>query len=510
MKNIANIINFVRGCEPRVADDSFLFETLKKELELCEKFGFKSTVLFQYDALLDDRYIELVKERQNLVEVGLWFEVVQPLCEDCGFEWHGRFPWDWHNDVGFLVGYEPEQRIKIIDTAFEKFKDIFGYYPSVVGSWHIDAFSLNYMTEQYGIVASCNCKEQCLTDGYTMWGGIYNGGYYPSRKNMLSPAQSKENQIDVPVFRMLGADPIYQYDLGLGNPEKAQKVSSLEPVYDNSGADENWVRWYLRENYNPKNIGFSYTQLGQENSFGWDKISKGLPMQFEQLNDKINNNEIELMALGEAGKFFRESYSLTPCQSMCIDSDYTNADCKTLWYYSRFYRANTLYQKGKLWIRDIYIFDDNFEEKFLTVREETHDCEYSTLPVMDGYRYSRDGIRAGIYFCKDGEKVLFHGKYISKKIDEKCSEISIGNEVKITFKENEILIECPDNLTLNFEHAKCDTPYKKIEEKTLYLSYKNYDYSLKLGKGFFRENENGFFIEPEGGKTVLNFNGEKI
>lgn len=503
MKNFANIINFVRACEPRVEDDSYLFETTKAELELCEKYGFKSTVLLQYDAMIDGRYIELLNKHKNLVEIGLWFEVVQPLCEDCGIKWRGRFPWDWHSDVGFLVGYLPEERTKIIDKAFEKFKEIFGYFPTVAGSWHIDAFSLNYMKEKYGITASCNCKEQCLTDGYTIWGGVYNGAYYPSKKNMLSPAQTKENQINLPVFRMLGADPVHQYDLGLGTPEKAQKVVSLEPVYGNSGADENWVKWYLKENFNPKNIGFSYTQLGQENSFGWDGISDGLSMQFKLLNEKINSGEIELMTLGEAGKFFSENYDMTPCQSIFIDKDYSDADYKTLWFYSRFYRANVLFQNGRFWLRDLYLFNENFTEKYFTEREETHDSEFYTLSVMDGYRFSRDGIRAGIYLCKDGEKVSFSGEYKSKKISENSAEISVGNEVKILLGEEEISVEINNDFIMRFEHADCEISYGHLEEKTLKMNYRNFDYSLNLSAGFFGRDEHGIFIKPERGKIVF-------
>jgi hypothetical protein len=43
------------------------------------------------------------------------------------------------------------------------------------------------------------------------------------------PAQNAENQIPVPIFRMLGSDPIHQYDNGLGTGW--QRVVSLEPVY---------------------------------------------------------------------------------------------------------------------------------------------------------------------------------------------------------------------------------------------------------------------------------------
>ena len=49
------------------------------------------------------------------------------------------------------------------------------------------------------------------------------------------PAQNLENQIPVPVFRMLGSDPIHQYDNGLGG--NVQRVVSLEPVYTKGGGD---------------------------------------------------------------------------------------------------------------------------------------------------------------------------------------------------------------------------------------------------------------------------------
>ena len=126
MKNIVNIINFVRGIEPR--DDSIdLLGALREELKLCRQYAFPNTVLFQYDALIKPEYQKLVKEYEDLSELGLWLEVVQPLTEDTGIPWRGRWGWDWHNDVGFLIGYEPEHRKRLIDTAFLKFKEIFGF-----------------------------------------------------------------------------------------------------------------------------------------------------------------------------------------------------------------------------------------------------------------------------------------------------------------------------------------------------------------------------------------------
>ena len=126
MKNIVNIINFVRACEPRSADDSFLFETTKEELKLCRQYNFPSTLLLQYDALIKDKYVSLARDYCDITEIGLWLEVVEPLCDAAGIPWRGRFPWDWHCNVGFLVGYEKEEREKLIDEAFNRFRNIFG------------------------------------------------------------------------------------------------------------------------------------------------------------------------------------------------------------------------------------------------------------------------------------------------------------------------------------------------------------------------------------------------
>lgn len=83
------------------------------------------------------------------------------------------------------------------------------------------------------------------TDGYTLWGGYWNQAYYPSKLSAYMPAQHAENQIPVPVFRMLGSDPIRQYESGLGTGHQA--VVTLEPVYPDAGGDSSWVQWFLKQ-----------------------------------------------------------------------------------------------------------------------------------------------------------------------------------------------------------------------------------------------------------------------
>ena len=511
MKNTVNIINFVRECEPRCEDDSFLFMTTKEELELCRQYGFPSTVLLQYDALIDEKYIELLNNYSENTEIGLWLEVVKPLTEAVGIPWRGRYPWDWHNDVGFLVGYTPDERKLLIDTAFGKFKEIYGKYPSSCGSWHIDAFSLQYMYEKYNISASCNCKEQYGTDGYTIWGGIYSGAYYPSKYNMLCPANTAENQINVPVFRMLGADPIYQYDMNIGDKNACQKVTSLEPVYGNSGCNEAWVKWYLSENFNNKGISLSYAQTGQENSMGWEDISKGLPMQFRVLKEMQTDGKIIIETLSESGKRFRDNFSLTPPQAQMFDTDINDNRYKTLWYNCKNYRLNVLYEQGRIWIRDLYIFNELFKEKFLNEKEDSHNCSYYTLPVVDGFRFSDKNTRAGLYFMKEGKELTFTAPWRTFT-NNNAASVYLDEELKITAAENSIHIRCCEtdwNLyALNAENA--ETPYITAELKSLKMKFSYYgeeyfNYEMRLRKGYFKSTDNGFLIFPEDGEIEIIF-----
>ena len=216
---IVNVINFIRQTEPRIdaITDEVLYRTVVEQVKLLNRYGIKGTYLLQYDALISPSYQELLKkETLPGTEIGGWWEITQPHVEAAGLKWRGRYPWDWHADVGFATGYTPEEREKLVDVYMAKFKEIFGKYPSAIGSWFIDAHTLAYMYDKYHIEASCNCRDQIGTDGYTLWGGYWQGGYYPSRKNAYMPAQTRKGQIPVPVFRMLGSDPIYQYDLGIG------------------------------------------------------------------------------------------------------------------------------------------------------------------------------------------------------------------------------------------------------------------------------------------------------
>lgn len=518
---IVNIINFIRQCEPRIEwiTEDVLYETVVEQIKIMKKHQLKGTFLLQYDALIDARYQKLLKGLpSDMFEIGAWWEIPQPLVENSGYRWRGRFPWDWHADVGFATGYSPKERIKLTDTYMADFKKVFGTYPKSVGSWFIDAHTLQYMYDRYGIVASCNCKDQIGTDGYTMWGGYWNQGYYPSKKNAYMPAQNAENQIPVPIFRMLGSDPIHQYDSGLGG--NRQRVVSLEPVYMKGGGDPDWCKWYFDAFVEGAAMGYGYVQAGQENSFTWKKMGQGFEIQMPMIAQLLKEGKVTVQTLAETGKWFKDKFKVTPPTSVTVLKDHSEKDLKTVWFNSRFYRANLLWDQETLRFRDIHLFDETVASDYLTKKGTSTQCDYYTLPVVDGFRWSSLQSVAGLRFKSAGGLEIKGGdptveNHTDGELVVRWPVHSPEGEIVITFNETSVTISAKGEMKNNWflelsSDKKADLPFRKIDRKKLFCSYKNALYALSAKQGVFtNEPGSGLRITPEENRIVLDFSIER-
>lgn len=469
MKNIINIINFVRDVEPRPGREALdLVEPVQQQICLLREHHLRGTFLLQYDALIDATYVSLMKGCQDICEIGLWLEIVQPLVEKIGQTWNGRYPWDWHNDVGFLIGYTPEVRIQLLDEAMHRFYETFGYYPSSVGAWHLDAVSLAHLEKTYHIKACCICREQVGMDGYTLDGGYYNQAYYPSKRNIFCPAQTKEMQISVPVFRMLGSDPIHAYDYRV-KPYGAfrQYAPTLEPIM--AGRSAMFCDWFFQEVFDGNGMSFQYAQVGQENSFGWDKMKDGITYQYASVKKLRDAGKVEVMTLGESGAWYQQTFQETPPSSYTAFHDYLAADRKAVWYENKQYRIGLLWEEGVVYIRDWYLFEEQYPEKYLEKRCETHPCEFRNLPIMDSVLFTDKTSEktAGIYLTVGEEAVRWNT--FSYEENEKTAVIELTNDTyhaKITLQEEGVFVSCDkEALTLCFVYDEAAACGKKVQEK---------------------------------------------
>jgi hypothetical protein len=520
---IVNIINFIRQTEPRnhtEFSDEYLYQTVVAQVKLLNKHNLPGTFLLQYDALVNSQYVDLLKkELPNGSEIGAWWEITQPHIEDAGMKWRGRFPWDWHANVGFATGYTPQEREKLVDVYMEKFKATFGKYPASVGSWFIDAHTLAYLSDKYRIVASCNCKDQLGTDGYTLWGGYWNQAYYPSRKNAYMPAQHRDSQIPVPIFRMLGSDPIYQYESG-------SSVISLEPVYGHGGGSTEWVNWFFKTMFDDPALGFNYAQAGQENSFGWRSMQKGLEYQIPLLAELQQKKKIRVETLETTGKWFKEQYPVTPPTALSALSDIQNKGNKTVWFNSRFYRASILWTNDSFRVRDIHLFDEQLQSAYVDKAGTSTQCIYHTLPVIDGGVWSKKEMLAGLRLVQFDEKGKATELLLGSPVVQSCGKDVLqvetttpnGQMFRIIFREDTIEITNSGNdfvWGLELKTAKdAKLPFTSIAEREVRAKFDNFDYAVKLSAGSFEKPTEStdyiFRIRPANGKVVLDCtNGNK-
>jgi len=501
-RQIVNIINFIRAVEPRGPVD--LAEPVREQIRLMKQHNLKGTFLIQYDALLMPVYVDMLKELDpEQFEIGVWFEVVEPLVRDAGMEWTGRYPWDWHVHCGFSLGYTKEQREKLIDVLYAKFKETFGDYPAVFGSWLFDTHTIRHICDRYGADAFCNCKEQFGTDGYTLWGGYYGQGYYPSRKNMFMPAQTEENRLPAPIFRMLGSDQVYQFDFGLdaeSGADVCQKVVTLEPVYTGQGGgggEPEWVDWYLRENYNGECLSFGYAQAGQENSFGWNSMREGLEYQFPRIAALQAEGKLTAEKLGETGRWFKETFADTPASTITAHSAWDDPDKRSVWYNTKFYRANLYSDGGKVRVRDLHLFSEKFMDPYENVVCTANEATYETLPVVDGNRHSGRGVIAGLY------PVTARGAEITAD-DMNFEDLGSGRArvdfgaLSFVLDERSMTVSGPEGFRLESRIGSAEHVPEVISatDKRLDLRYAGVEYSIIL--------EHGRFADPQ---TILSENG---
>ena len=497
--SILNLVNFVRGCEPRKQNWD-LYTPVVQEIAVNRAHGLPATFLLQYDALVRPDFRELfLRERDDSMELGLWLEMNRPLTEAAGIAWRGRpgYDWDWYVNPGFLPAYTPQQREALIDEAFRLFRETFGHYPRVAGAWVMDAYSMDYMSQRYGMDAFCICREQYAVDAYTLWGGYYNGGYYPSRNNMLCPAQRPGAQIPVPVFRMLGIDPIYGYDEARHHP-RLDGCYTMEPYWP-CGHDREVMEWYFRCYFGHSLLAGGHATTGQENSFGWPGIGPGYRLQAELAQKYRRAGLLRVETLGQTGAAFRRRYACTPSSVLAALEDWSGNDLQSVWYSCAGYRANLFRDGGTLLFRDIQRFDDRLEETYLHTPCEGWQAAWGNLPLVDNRLWSSSETEAALGICEPVAAIAALRE--SGRVLEATIRFRDGHVGSIFFDESGITLRDCGRVRWRFGRGDVlgETSPGRQE-----FSHGGFGYSADI-RGRLHRQGSTLEIEPQGGEISVRF-----
>ncbi|EIQ01935.1 hypothetical protein OpiT1DRAFT_00512 [Opitutaceae bacterium TAV1] len=505
-RRVINIVNFIRYDEPR--DPRLdLLEPVVRQMQLLREAGLPCTWLLQFDALVAGPCIDFLKKHlPENHEVGLWFEINRMHCEAAGVAFRGRdgLNWDYHARAALSVGYSPEDRTKLADTAVTRFSGILGHLPTVIAAWYIDAHTLARFSDRYDISAFAICRDQHGTDGYTLRGAPWTGAWFPSRRNTMIPAQTDAMRIETPVFRLLGPDPVHQYDLNLGEP--AQQVMTLEPVYPHAGGNPDWVRRYLDHLCFSPALALAHAQAGQENSFGWPLMAAGYELQIAEFVRRRKAGLLDFECLGTTGEWFRGHYRDTPPQAaIALDDTIANGNRRSIWYSSHHYRINLLLEGDRLYLRDLHLFDENYSERYLTTRCDTVAARFDALPVLDGFGWS----------ASTADRALGHWMTLDADGCESELRLSGNPAVRETLDGKMLDLEFPlqahGPLRLHLEETgwraalengslalvvrwprEVRTAFTSLREDRLHFSHAGFPYALKISAGKGHVTSGGF------------------
>lgn len=206
----ATVVNPVRSRERWVVNS---LEPLKDQYGVIEKNEIRATWLLQYGVLGDDKVVEEIKKFKNQ-ELGLFLEVDESLARDSAVIYDKFRPW-YDPGVVFLSAYTRSERTKMVMEMFEKFRQVFGYYPRSVGGWWIDSYSLEVMIKKYEVEAAMIVADQKTTDGYGVFGQWWGVPYYPSKANILVPAQEEKEKAGVVMIQWAQRDLEKAYGEGV-------------------------------------------------------------------------------------------------------------------------------------------------------------------------------------------------------------------------------------------------------------------------------------------------------
>lgn len=372
------LVNPIRGSDFWNYNYS-LIETPKKQYEAIKNHNFPATWLIRYDALLNPEVQEFLKILDPSQDIGIFLEVTPALTKDSGVNYNDTGNWHFAKSV-LLTGYSVENRQKMIDTAFAKFKEITGKDAKSVGAWWIDAGSLSYMKEKYDIKANLDVADQYSTDGYQVWGQYWSTPFYPSKVNALMPAQSTDQKLGVVTMQWATRDPFNGF--GNGVFESTYSVQANDYLLHNLGT-----------NYFSKLLDiYPQTTVGIENDFSWKNFGREYLNQLDAIKQKRQTNQLQVKNMLQFANYYENIYPDISPTVIITTADPLGGPGKVVWINTPKYRAGWFFNQNGSVIRDLRKFNDRTEESCLKVACEELKLAFEARHVIDDGNYASNWI----------------------------------------------------------------------------------------------------------------------
>jgi len=314
-------------------------EPINQQRRAIESRGLKATWLIQNDVFEDKELLGYVKTFGENNEIGIFLEVSKHLAEKTKVYYPTETEWYSPRAV-FLSGYEIGERKRLIDKMMADYKEEWGKYPESAGAWWIDSWSLDYLTNRFGIKTVLIVADQKTTDNYGVWGQWWGYPYHPSDANILVPGN-----METVVIQWALRDPEKAF---WGEGKASSNYSLQANDYSYLGLDIGYFENLANEYLSVDNLG--QITVGLET--GMESV--GMEEEFEKQLDWIAEEKTEAVTMGEFADIYNRIYEGKNPKEVVVDG----------WRMTEMGRSNS-----KLGEKRNYFLGKSFEDKFVADRE---------------------------------------------------------------------------------------------------------------------------------------------
>jgi len=446
--HFVSFTNPVRGLEGGESKDQTPLDLPQYQYQLAKENKFPVDWLLRFDAVNNatiSAYFRTIVATDSSQTVGAFLEVTPKLTTAANVNYTEGEYMSAANRI-FLSGYSQPDRLKLIDAYMKLFYETFGYYPKVVGAWHLDAYSLEYLSSHYSVVTAVICDEQYNTDRYRLWGGYLGSPYFPSKSNFLVPAAGRSDRINIVLTKWAQRDPFNFYGTG-----SESNFSTQVNDYTSQGLSTNYFGSLLGIYSGGDFNEFTQTNIGLENDYSLSQFRVELKNSYQALRANQGKYDLRFISSEDFAKFMQTRYTFTNPAFFFKTNDITGRKSGTVyWYQNPFYRIGIKSDGGKTQIIDFRIYNSNEGEEYYLTKNISRSLYSEVYALVDTVKFPGKTISLDIDLSKasfsyDHWQVIFTEGDKSLRLEPK--QILFENFVPPNLKNDQISESKKSDLT---------------------------------------------------------------
>ena len=509
-----------QGKKEDIGRKALLTESLdifKFQQETAHKNGLKTTIHMTYASLFNEEAVSIARKDHDTYGDEIALSLLGLPCE----EFRKKY-----NTKDFCIWmFSMEDKMAIVDDVFEKFHDIFGFYPESTGSYYMDADLTNYIKSKYPSVkcAVATCWEEgpkayhtCNNSWYTLFDGGPWNPWIPSKQNTHAPAANEEEDSGIVAIPHLSRDLIACYD-GNGSNFGTHPQNVLRGMIYDSKTWEYPYLYNIIDQYRALakyNDGYSYNMMfvgpGWLNKMGrWEAPYELLKKSYEDgmayYGKLKKEGKLKDLTMAEFADYYREKKTYEEPECALWRDILYGSDKQVFWYTDPYMRACINMDQGGAMV-DLRPYVAKLDWKVGIGTPHVQDASYPFL-IQEKYRagyfthYAGEGTVRSAKISHGGEEVdlcLCRTKaHFSETEDAK---ILILDPVDIEFYDLTVKLQT----VITFEKGSSAI---KFERKILSMSDPSAEVTINeymvgcYGTTEYPEDMTGITLSVEGGKT---------